>query len=118
MVSNHVLLGGVPEGFDAMAIEKEAGKGGVIYIARDANRMQALRSAFAFFAPKVPVYTFPAWDCLPYDRASPSADISAQRVSSLTTFMALMPESFVVLTTIGAACQRVPSRENIKRFYI
>ena len=48
MVANHVLLGGVPEGFDAMAIEKEAGKGGVIYIARDANRMQALRSAFAF----------------------------------------------------------------------
>ena len=114
MVANHVLLGGVPEGFDAMAIEKEAGKGGVIYIARDANRMQALRSAFAFFAPKVPVYTFPAWDCLPYDRASPSADISAQRVSSLTTFMALMPESFVVLTTIGAACQRVPSREILK----
>ena len=48
MVANHVLLGGVPEGFDAMAIEKEAGKGGVIYIARDANRMQALRSAFVF----------------------------------------------------------------------
>ena len=45
MVANHVLLGGVPEGFDAMAIEKEAGKGGVIYIARDASRMQALRSA-------------------------------------------------------------------------
>ena len=114
MVSDHILLSGVPEGFDATILEQEAKKGGVIHIARDANRMQSVHTALAFFAPNLPVYVFPAWDCLPFDRASPSADISAARVASLTAFMTQMPKSFVVLTTIAGACQRVPTRTTFK----
>jgi transcription-repair coupling factor (superfamily II helicase) len=32
-----------------------------------------------FAAPDIPVLTLPGWDCLPYDRVSPSADTSARR---------------------------------------
>ena len=32
--------------------------------------------------------TFPAWDCLPYDRVSPNADIVSRRIDVLTRLAA------------------------------
>ncbi|MBT6019476.1 transcription-repair coupling factor [Planktomarina temperata] len=113
MTSNHILMSGAPEGFDATIVSKEAQQGGVIHVARDAHRMQAMRAALEFFAPELPVFHFPAWDCLPFDRVSPNADISAQRMSSLASFLAPMPKSYVVLTTLSAASQRVPARATV-----
>ncbi|MFO7804245.1 MAG: hypothetical protein R6V30_01070, partial [Paracoccaceae bacterium] len=52
----------------------------VVHVARDDKRLAAMQAALRFFAPDVPVFTFPAWDCLPYDRVSPNPDISAQRL--------------------------------------
>ena len=83
MTSNHILISGAPEGFDATILEKEAVLGGVIHVARDAGRLQAMQAALGFFAPALPVFVFPAWDCLPFDRVSPNADISATRMASL-----------------------------------
>ena len=114
MTSNHILMSGAPEGFDATIVSKEARQGGVIHVARDAHRLQALRAALEFFAPELPVFHFPAWDCLPFDRVSPNADISAQRMSSLASFLAQMPKSYVVLTTLSAASQRVPARTTVE----
>ena len=78
-------MGGAPEGFDAKLVLAEAEKaaGPVIHIARDDKRMAALREALGFFAPDMPVVSFPAWDCLPYDRVSPNPDISAARMAAL-----------------------------------
>ena len=106
-------MSGAPEGFDATIVRKEAKQGGVIHVARDAHRLQAMRAALEFFAPELPVFHFPAWDCLPFDRVSPNADISAQRMSSLASFLTQMPNSYVVLTTLSAASQRVPARETV-----
>ena len=106
-------MSGAPEGFDATIVNKEAQQGGVIHVARDAHRLQAMRAALEFFAPELPVFHFPAWDCLPFDRVSPNADISAQRMSSLASFLAQMPKSYVVLTTLSAASQRVPARATV-----
>ena len=106
-------MSGAPEGFDATIVNKEAQQGGVIHVARDAHRLQAMRAALEFFAPELPVFHFPAWDCLPFDRVSPNADISAQRMSSLASFLTQMPNSYVVLTTLSAASQRVPARETV-----
>ena len=107
-------MSGAPEGFDATIVRKEAQQGGVIHVARDAHRLQAMRAALDFFAPELPVFHFPAWDCLPFDRVSPNADISAQRMSSLAGFVAQMPKSYVVLTTLSAASQRVPARATVE----
>ena len=106
-------MSGAPEGFDATIVNKEAQQGGGIHVARDAHRLQAMRAALEFFAPELPVFHFPAWDCLPFDRVSPNADISAQRMSSLASFLAQMPKSYVVLTTLSAASQRVPARATV-----
>ena len=114
MTSNHILMSGAPEGFDATIVQKEALLGGVIHVARDAGRLQAMQAALGFFAPELPVFVFPAWDCLPFDRVSPNADISATRMAGLASFITDMPDNYVVLTTLSAACQRVPARAILK----
>ncbi|WP_209599553.1 transcription-repair coupling factor [Ruegeria sp. HKCCSA071] len=113
---NHVTVGGAPEGFDAQLVLNEIArsKGPVAHVARDDKRMEAMRSALAFFAPQMPVFVFPGWDCLPYDRVSPNADISAARVATLAALVHQMPQQYVLLTTLNAATQRVPAREVLR----
>ena len=111
--SQSVTIGGAPEGFDASLILSEVEKSGgpVIHIARDDKRLAATEAALRFFAPEMPVVIFPGWDCLPYDRVSPHADISAARMATLAGLVHGMPPKYVLLTTLSAAMQRVPARE-------
>ena len=114
---NHVTVGGAPEGFDAQLVLNEIARsdGPICHVARDDKRMEAMRAALAFFAPDMPVFVFPGWDCLPYDRVSPNADISAARVATLAALVHQMPKRFVLLTTLNAATQRVPAREVLRQ---
>ncbi|SLN13263.1 transcription-repair coupling factor [Roseisalinus antarcticus] len=111
-----LTVGGAPEGFDARLVLAEAARrgGAVIHVARDDKRMAAMQAALAFFAPEMPVFVFPGWDCLPYDRVSPNADISATRMATLAALVHAMPKRFVLLTTINAASQKVPARETLR----
>ncbi len=108
----HITLSGAPEGYDARLVARELERGApVIHVARDDKRTEAMRAALAFFAPDVPVLTFPAWDCLPYDRMSPNPDVSAARMSTLAMIAQGVGRPFVLLTTLNAATQRVPPRD-------
>src|SRR6056300_1370736 len=111
-----IRVGGVPEGYDAKFLLSELAKNGraVLHIARDDKRMAAMAEALQFFAPDVPVFTFPAWDCLPYDRVSPNAEISATRMATLAALVHDMPKTCVILTTLNAAMQRIPARSVIQ----
>ena len=83
----------------------------MLYIARDDARLARLSAMLAFFDPGCAPVTIPAWDCLPYDRVSPRADIASRRLAGLVRLLgngAARPQ--VVLTTVNAAVQRVPPR--------
>uniref|UniRef100_UPI00356777AB transcription-repair coupling factor n=1 Tax=Shimia sp. TaxID=1954381 RepID=UPI00356777AB len=110
--STHFTVGGAPEGYDARLILNEVARSGgpVVHVARDDKRLAAMRAALAFFQPEMPVVTFPGWDCLPYDRVSPNADISATRMATLAGLVHGMPKQYVLLTTLNAATQKVPAR--------
>ncbi|MEM9552171.1 MAG: CarD family transcriptional regulator, partial [Pseudomonadota bacterium] len=110
--SQHITVGGAPEGFDARLILDEVARSGapVLHVARDDKRLAAMQAALAFFAPDMAVMTFPGWDCLPYDRVSPNADISATRMATLAALAHGMPDRYILLTTLNAATQRVPAR--------
>ncbi|WP_413873080.1 transcription-repair coupling factor [Albidovulum sp.] len=111
----HITLSGAPEGFDARLLARELAKGApVVHVARDDKRMEAMRAALEFFAPDALVLTFPAWDCLPYDRVSPNADVSATRMATLAALAHGLPQPFVLLTTLNAATQRLPAREVLR----
>jgi transcription-repair coupling factor (superfamily II helicase) len=112
----HITASGAPEGYDAQLIlrELERNSGPVLHVARDDKRLAAMQSALRFFAPEMPVVVFPGWDCLPYDRVSPNADVSAARMATLAALVHGMPERYILLTTLGAATQRVPARSILK----
>ena len=113
MAQRMITMGGAPEGFDARLVLNEVQKSGgpVLHVARDDKRMEAMRAALAFYGPDMPVFVFPGWDCLPYDRVSPNADIAAARMAALAALVHQMPKEFVLLTTLNGATQRVPSRD-------
>lgn len=84
-----------------------AAKGRAVFIAPDDTAMRAVAEAAAYFAPKLEVLEFPAWDCLPYDRASPALSISAQRLSTLHRLQQPKAGSQLIVTTVNALLQRV-----------
>ena len=109
--AERILLGGAPEGWDAELLVREALRSGqVLHIARDDKRMEAMRAALSVIAPKLVVLELPAWDCLPYDRVSPNPELLSQRMSTLAALVSGLSGSFVVLTTLNAASQRLPAR--------
>ena len=108
-------LSGAPEGFDAALVLRELeASPRICHVARDDRRMAAMAEALAFFAPHVRVLKFPGWDCLPYERVSPNVDISAQRMGTLSRLVHDAPSSFILLTTLNAATQRIPPRELVR----
>ena len=123
-------LSGVPEGFDALVLAdlarlRAASANGLalIHIARDDQRLSALAAALRFFAPEIEVLTFPAWDCLPYDRVSPSPALVSQRFATLAMLASRAGEGgqdarerapAVLLTTVNAAMQRLVPREVVR----
>ena len=115
MTAERIILGGAPEGFDALLLSRELARGRpVIHIARDDKRAEAMRAALAVMAPEVAVLDFPAWDCLPYDRVSPNPEISARRMATLAALVDGMGGPFVLFTTLNAATQRIPAREVVR----
>jgi transcription-repair coupling factor (superfamily II helicase) len=104
-----VTLFGAPEGYDAAAIGNLV-SGRWLHVCRDDGRMARFAAALAFFHPEIEALTFPAWDCLPYDRVSPNGEIVSRRIDTLTRLATAPPDRLVVLTTVNALVQRVPPR--------
>ncbi len=105
---------GAPEGADAMALADAARQQNTIcvHIASDAGRAAAMGRALNFFASDIPIIDFPAWDCLPFDRLSPSTDIQAKRMAALALFERHDGNSpLIITTTLNAVLQRTPPRE-------
>ncbi len=110
--AGRVLLCGVPEGHDSQILQRLAQDGGqILFIARDDRRMAAVIEGLGFFAPHLSVVQFPAWDCLPYDRAAPRRDIVAARLNALTRLADGGDDNALVVTTLAAVLQRVAPRE-------
>jgi len=113
------LLASVPEGLEAFLLAEAAGEPkapALLHVCRDDARMARLADAFSFFNHDVEILTFPAWDCLPYDRVSPHRDILARRIATLAHL--LRPQRVgakrLVLTTVGALLQRLPPRDSLR----
>ena len=84
-----------------------ASSGRVMFIAPDDSAMRAITDSAAFFAPELEVIEFPAWDCLPYDRASPALTVSARRLAALQKLQHRRDRPQLLVTSINAVLQRV-----------
>ena len=109
---NIINLSGAPDGFDANILsnfitEKQKS---IIFVARDDKRLDLMRKSLWFFSPNIPILDFPSWDCLPYDRVSPNADVSSARMATLAALSSGFEAPLVLLTTLNAITQYIPNR--------
>ncbi len=103
---------GMPEGYAALKVTEAASRrrdpSPVLWILRDDRHLAATADLFGMLDPDLAWVTFPAWDCLPYDRNSPHPNVSGERLAALVQLAEATPD--IVLTTVNAALQRVPPR--------
>ncbi|HVF37077.1 MAG TPA: transcription-repair coupling factor, partial [Sphingomicrobium sp.] len=109
-----LTLAGLPAGFlpwlaaDLARAAHGTGQGGrAVIIAADEAAMRALADTVPIFAAEVEVLSFPAWDCLPYDRASPALRVMAERLATLEKLQAKRNGPQLLITTANAATQRI-----------
>lgn len=111
-----LIAAGLPEGADALVFTKAVRQrsGRAMFIARDDTRASGFIAACRFFAPDIPVLSLPSWDCLPYDRVSPSRALAAKRAAALHSLLiAPTDQPLIIVTTISAATQKVAPRSII-----
>ncbi len=108
-------LSGAPSGIDAwLAADVTRRRGApVLFVASEEAQAEALAAAVTFFAPNLRLLTFPAWDCLPYDRVSPKADIESARLATLAALAKGIEGPALIVTSVAAVLQRVPPRAAI-----
>ena len=112
-VGRRVTVGGAPDGYQSFLLAGLAGgeAGAVLHVARDDRRMDALARQTRFFAPELEVLTFPAWDCLPYDRVSPNPALASERMDTLARLATAPAGRRLVVSTVNALLQRVVPRD-------
>ena len=103
-----LTLASAPAGFLPwlMADLARASPRRAVFVASDETAMRALVDAAGYFAPELEVLTFPAWDVLPYDRASPSLRIQSERLAALHRLQQKPGSAQLLVTTANAATQR------------
>ncbi len=106
-----------PEGLLAAQLVERmlaAGEAGLVFVARSEGRAARLHHAVRALAPEgAPVSLLPGWDCLPYDRVSPSRAVMGQRMA----LVAGPPPGLLIASaeTIGQRLPRVTERLRLAR---
>lgn len=102
------------QGFLAAEISKNFSENDFVFIAANDAEMELIQKQIQFFAPHFEVLNFYAWDCLPYDRASPKQLISASRIKTLYR-LATRPENknFFIITSVNSLLQKTISPNQI-----
>ncbi len=103
-----LTLSGVPGGFlpSLLADLARAAPHRAVFVAADEAQMRSVAATAPYFAPELEVVQLPAWDCLPYDRASPTLRVMAERIGALYRLQQKPKGAQLVLTTVNALTQR------------
>lgn len=108
---NNQKLSGVPLGFQPFVLNDlySQHKKSLLFISATESHLYALQRQLTLLNPELSTFIFPAWDCLPYDRVSPSLDVVTTR---LETLMQLLEDKgpVCVLTSVSALTQRLSPR--------
>lgn len=110
-------LSGIPYGSESFALAKisAAADRNVVFIASSDREMETVRTGLQFFANGTEIITLPAWDCLPYDRASPNPAVLAERIVAFSRILAPAKARRVILTTVNAALQKLPPKTLLEK---
>lgn len=114
--SHGLKLTGAPAGLLPWLLADLARSGGldgrrVVLVASDEAAGRAVVETAPFFAPELKTIWLPAWDCLPYDRASPAQKVLADRLAALAALSRPAAGPELLVTTMAAASQRLLPKE-------
>nr|WP_185965203.1 transcription-repair coupling factor [Glacieibacterium frigidum] len=111
-----LTLSSAPQGYLPwlMADLARAAKGRAVFVAADDASARALLDAVTFFAPELETIYLPAWDCLPYDRASPSLRVASDRLAALAALVHPSAKAQLLVTTVNAMLQRTLTPARIR----
>ncbi len=113
------VIYGAPEGLDGRAVARHAVvRAPLIWIVRDESRLARAHMSLAFFLGehRLNVIEVPAFDCLPYDRFSPSPVIAARRAAGLSSIARAQAD--IVLISLNGVMQRVPPHDVMAALYM
>ncbi len=93
----------------------------VVMVAENDVQLENLMVQVQFFAPDIlenfEIINFPAWDCLPYDRASPKAFIANSRIKALYQIINRnQTKKLLVFTTVNAVLQKLVLPQNLRNY--
>jgi len=88
----------------------------LIFITNNNNNLATVSKSIKFLYKNVNIIEFPEWDCIPYDRISPSRDVVSKRINALNSIKKISntkKNNFILLTTINALVQKIPDYDAI-----
>lgn len=89
-----------------------------VHVASSERRAEEIGRALAGLAPEREVLVLPPWDCLPYDRASPSRDVMGRRMRVLHRLGQAKGGKTIVVTSPEALVQRLPPRSMLEAAFM
>ena len=102
----------------AAALVRAAARRGktFVHLASSARRAEEIGRALSGLDPGLDVVVLPPWDCLPYDRASPSRDVMGRRLSALRRLAGSKGRQVLVIAP-ESLVQKLPPREAINTVF-
>ncbi len=109
------------QGFVLSQILKNFTNQDCVIVAENGLQMENFATQVKFFSPEIferfEILFFPAWDCLPYDRASPKAAIASARIKCLYKISQRnLGKKFLIFTTVNAVLQKVVNPAELKNY--
>ncbi|OFW96045.1 MAG: transcription-repair coupling factor [Alphaproteobacteria bacterium RIFCSPLOWO2_01_FULL_45_8] len=106
-------VAGVPPSAQAYFIAQLLKKSGplersVVCLLESEEDAYLFAATLKIFVPTLSPFVFPEWDCLPYDKTSPSSKVMGQRLCVLSSL--LMNTHHLILTTAKAISQFLPPK--------
>ena len=117
-INESCILTKVPadsQAFIATEISRNFSESDLVFVAQNDAEMEIVQKQIQFFAPSFEVLNFYAWDCLPYDRASPKQSILAGRIKTLYRLTTRREnQKFFVITSVNSLLQKTIAASQIK----
>lgn len=111
------LLTGVTEGFEPFIIQQwwQTENRNIVFITHREEKADLAYQQLKLLLPQAPVYLFPAWDCLPYDRVSPAHEIITQRLLTLQALLLSSDQPCIVVAPVNAFLQKLPPPQALQQ---
>jgi transcription-repair coupling factor (superfamily II helicase) len=109
------------QGFVLSQILKNFTNQNCVIVAENDLQMENFATQIKFFSPEIfekfEILFFPAWDCLPYDRASPKAAIASARIKCLYKISQQNSDKkFLIFTNVNSVLQKTVNPAELKNY--